>query len=94
MSDTMNVRRVAELARLYVSPDEEARLSAEMEGILALARQLQQLEVSDVPEMQHMMSLNNVFRKDVPQPCLTKEVILNAAPARVDDLIAVPRAVE
>lgn len=94
MSDTMNVRRVAELARLYVSPDEEARLSAEMEGILALARQLQQLEVSDVPEMQHMMSLNNVFREDVPQPCLTKEVILNAAPVRVDDLIAVPRAVE
>lgn len=94
MSDTMNVRRVAELARLYVSPDEEARLSAEMDGILALARQLQQLEVSDVPEMQHMMSLNNVFREDVPQPCLTKEVILNAAPARVDDLIAVPRAVE
>lgn len=94
MSEPMNVRRVAELAKIEIAPEEESRLQAEMGSIVAFARQLQTLDVAGVPPTQHIAGLVNVLREDDPQPCLAPEIILSAAPAREDVYLAVPRAVE
>lgn len=94
MSETMNVRRVASLAKLSISPEEEARLSAEMADILAFAKQLEQLDLSDEPQTQHILDQVNVLRADETAPSLPLETILAAAPFRADGFIAVPRTVE
>ena len=94
MAEKMNIRQVAELAKLSLTPHEEARMKAEMQGILALARQLQQLDLENIPATQHILPLVNVMREDVVQPSMEREQILSAAPARMDDFIAVPRTVE
>ena len=94
MSEMMNVRRVASLAKLSISPEEEARLSAEMADILAFAKQLEQLDLSDVPQMQHILDQVNVLRADEAAPSLPLETILAAAPSRAEGFIAVPRTVE
>lgn len=94
MSEIMNVRRIAELSKLALTPEEEIRLSKEMAGILEFARQLQQLDVEGVPPTQHVLDLTNVLRTDEICPSLPQEDVLNAAPAREDVYIAVPRTVE
>lgn len=94
MSEIMNVRRIAELSKLALTPEEEIRLSKEMAGILEFARQLQQLDVEGVPPTQHVLDLTNVLRTDEICPSLPQEDILSAAPARADVYIAVPRTVE
>lgn len=94
MSEIMNVRRIAELSKLALTPEEEIRLSKEMAGILEFARQLQQLDVEGVPPTQHVLDLTNVLRTDESCPSLPQEDILSAAPAREDVYIAVPRTVE
>lgn len=94
MSDTMNVRRIAGLAKLRLTPEEEARLSADMEGILAFARQLQQLDLADVPQMQHILDRANVTRGDEICASLPLETVLSAAPSREEAYITVPRTVE
>ena len=94
MSETMNVRRVAELAKLTLSSEEEVRLSADMVQILAFARQLQQLDLSGVPQTQHILDQMNVMREDEGQACLPQETVLDNAPSRADGYINVPRTVE
>lgn len=94
MSDTMNVRRAAELAKITLTEAEEVRLQGEMAGILALAQKLQALDVTGVPQTQHILPLVNVLREDAVQPGLAQAEVLSVAPAREDTYIAVPRAVE
>lgn len=94
MAERMNVRQVAELARLTLTPEEEARMTEEMQGILAFARQLQQLDLGGIPPTQHILPLVNVMREDAVQPSLEREQILSAASARTDGFMVVPRAVE
>lgn len=94
MPEMMNVRRAAELAKIELTRAEEIRLSAEMEKIVAFARQLQQLDLEGVPQTQHILPLTNVLREDELSSCLPREAMLNAAPAREDAFIAVPRTVE
>ena len=94
VSEQMNVRRVAELAKLSITDAEEARLSAEMEEILRFARQIQQLDVAEVPQTQHIADRRNGMRADEVRPGMLQEEVLAAAPSRVDVYIPVPRTVE
>ncbi len=94
MPENMNIRNVAALAKIALNPEEEARLAPEMERILVFARQLQAIGVDGVPPTQHVLPLCNVFRADDGQPCLSRDAILSAAPAREENCIAVPRTVE
>ena len=94
VSEQMNVRRVAELAKLSITDAEEARLSAEMEEILRFAQQIQQLDVAEVPQTQHIVDCRNVMRADAIRPGMRQDEVLAAAPSRMDAYIAVPRTVE
>ena len=94
MPDLMNVRRVAELAKIALMSEEEVRLSAEMADILTFARQLEQLDLQGVEQTQHILVITNVLREDTVRPCLSPEEVLSAAPARKETYIAVPRTVD
>jgi aspartyl-tRNA(Asn)/glutamyl-tRNA(Gln) amidotransferase subunit C len=48
----------------------------------------------DVPATSHPMPLQNVFREDVPSPCLTQGQALDAAPAAEDGRFRVPRILD
>lgn len=94
MTEPINVRRIAELARLSLTPEEENRLALEMESVVAFARDLQFADVTDVPQTQHILPIRNVLRPDEVRPGLSREAILAAASACEEDYIAVPRTVE
>jgi aspartyl-tRNA(Asn)/glutamyl-tRNA(Gln) amidotransferase subunit C len=87
--DDATVRHVARLARLHLEPEEEARMGAELSGILGHVDLIQELDLDDVEPTTHVVSLENVMRDDVPRPSLPLEEALREAPEVVEDRFAV-----
>jgi len=86
-----DVGRLAELARISLTPDELAHLAPQLEVILESVAQVTQVAAADVPPTSHALPLTNVFRPDVVAPSLPVEVVLASAPAAEDDRFRVPR---
>ncbi|MEI7704694.1 MAG: Asp-tRNA(Asn)/Glu-tRNA(Gln) amidotransferase subunit GatC [Deltaproteobacteria bacterium] len=89
------VRRIASLARLRLSPEEETRLAGELSAILDYVRQLEELDVSGVEPMTHALaSVETPFREDRVTPGLPADEALANAPARAGTCFQVPRIIE
>lgn len=87
-----DVAHVARLARLSLSEEELALFTPQLAAILDHARDVEALDVADVPPTAHPLPLRNVLRADVPTPSLDRAEVLAAAPAVEDDRFAVPPA--
>lgn len=86
---TDEVRHVAELAKLKLT-DEEVELYAEqLSQILEYAERLQEIDTSSVPPTPYVLSLENIMREDVAEPCLTNEEALLNAPDSDDGFFRV-----
>jgi aspartyl-tRNA(Asn)/glutamyl-tRNA(Gln) amidotransferase subunit C len=86
-----DVGRLAELARISLTPEELAHLAPQLEVILESVAQVAQVAAADVPPTSHALPLTNVFRPDVVAASLPVEVVLASAPAAEDDRFRVPR---
>lgn len=74
------VRHIARLARLGLSPEEVERLREQLSSILEHFQVLQGLDTSQVPPTAYVVPLSSVFRKDEPRPSFPREDILANAP--------------
>ena len=89
------VRRIAVLARLKLSPDEERVFQGQLSAILDYVEQLQSLDVSGVEPMTHALAEDDVpLRTDALQACLAPSEALANAPAREGSCFKVPRIIE
>jgi aspartyl-tRNA(Asn)/glutamyl-tRNA(Gln) amidotransferase subunit C len=90
------VRRIAVLARLKLSPEEEQVFQGQLSAILDYVAQLEELDVADVEPMTHALAAGEVapLREDVVQPSLGPDVALANAPAREETWFEVPRIIE
>jgi aspartyl-tRNA(Asn)/glutamyl-tRNA(Gln) amidotransferase subunit C len=103
---TEEVRKIASLARLRFTPDEEAAFAGQLGKIVDYIDQLQRFEAgappaaatgavaSEVPPAL-LPPLPPISRAapeddDVPRPCLPREVFLANAPAALDGFLLVP----
>jgi aspartyl-tRNA(Asn)/glutamyl-tRNA(Gln) amidotransferase subunit C len=75
-----DVERVAELARLELTPEEKDLLARQLADILAYARQVQDVDTTGVPPTSHALSDTSGMRDDVVTPSLAREDALAAAP--------------
>jgi aspartyl-tRNA(Asn)/glutamyl-tRNA(Gln) amidotransferase subunit C len=89
-----DVEHVASLARLSFTEEEKEKLTRELNEILAYMEQLNSLNTADVEPLSHVIELNNVFRKDVVAPCLTREDALRNAPAKTEEFFKVPKVID
>ncbi|HYG21424.1 MAG TPA: Asp-tRNA(Asn)/Glu-tRNA(Gln) amidotransferase subunit GatC [Verrucomicrobiae bacterium] len=90
----IDVKYVAHLARIALSPDEEEQLSSQLGNILSYIEQLKEVDVSSVEPTAHAFPIVNVTRPDEPRPCLPNEEALRNAPAQASGQFIVPRIVE
>ena len=90
----MDVQYVAYLARLDLTPEEQARFGSQLGEILAYFEQLKQVDVTGVEPLAHAMPLVNVTRRDAVGESLPHDDALRNAPAPVGGLFAVPKIVE
>jgi len=85
-----DVLHVAALAQLELSETEIARLTVELNDILAAVGKVSELDLSDVPPTSHPLAVVNVFRPDEPGPSLPLEDVFANAPERDGDYFRVP----
>ena len=95
MSETdFDVKYIADLARLGLTPAEEEKLGAQLKSILGYIEKLNQVDVSGVEPTAHAFPLVNVTRPDEIRPSLSNEEALRNAPAKANGLFIVPKIVE
>jgi len=87
------VHRIARLARLSPSDEQEAALASELSRILDYVTQLAEVDTSDVEATPSIVSAA-VLRPDELKPSLDREEALRAAPAAHDGGFSVPRVLE
>jgi aspartyl-tRNA(Asn)/glutamyl-tRNA(Gln) amidotransferase subunit C len=90
------VRRIARLARLRLSAEEEQALAGQLSAILDHVAQLGELDVSGVEPMTHALAAGEAapLREDALLPGLSPEEALANAPARQGTCFKVPRIIE
>ena len=86
-----DVRHVAKLARLDVTDEEVEVFTGQLEAVLQHARDVEALDVHELPPTAHPLPLSNVFREDRPRPGLDPAEVLAMAPAAEDGRFRVPR---
>ncbi len=85
------VGRLAELARIAMTPEELAQLAPQLEVILESVARVTEVAAGDVPPTSHALPLTNVFRADEVVGSLPVADVLAAAPASEEDRFRVPR---
>ncbi|WP_164007367.1 Asp-tRNA(Asn)/Glu-tRNA(Gln) amidotransferase subunit GatC [Pyxidicoccus trucidator] len=88
------VRHVATLARLALTPEEEQRFSTQLSAVLDAVAQLQSLDVEAVEPTSHATLAASLLREDVMRPSLPSEKSLANAPAKSGTSFAVPKIIE
>jgi aspartyl-tRNA(Asn)/glutamyl-tRNA(Gln) amidotransferase subunit C len=90
----IDVKYVAHLARIALSPEEEQKIGAQLGNILGYIEKLKELDVTQVEPTAHAVPLINVTRPDEVRPSLSTEEALRNAPAKANGLFLVPKIVE
>ena len=91
MIDREEVRKVANLARLELTPEEEEQFTSQLNGILDYFEQLSELDTSNVEPTTRAIDVSNVMRADDLQPFANGESILQRAPDRDGEFFKVPK---
>lgn len=97
MADTdLDIRYVADLARIELSAEEETRLGAQLEGILGYVKQLEKLDLEGIEPTAHATPIHSVMRQDEarPEDCLSQDEALANAPRESGGQFVVPKVIE
>lgn len=66
MFTTDDVKKIAKLSRLHITEEETEQYREKLGSILEYVNQLQEVDTTGVPELQHAVAVENVFRSDEP----------------------------
>jgi len=91
MIDLEQVKKVAHLARLELTPEEEQQFTTQLSSILAYVEQLNELDTTEVPPTTRAIDVNNITREDQCHPYPEQEALLDQAPEREDTFFRVPQ---
>jgi len=88
------VKRVATLARLQLSQEEEELLTEQLDKILQYMAKLDRLDTDKVEPVAHAVDIVNAFREDkITNQPNTKDLLANT-PAREKNFFKVPKIIE
>jgi aspartyl-tRNA(Asn)/glutamyl-tRNA(Gln) amidotransferase subunit C len=90
----IDVKYVAHLARIALTPEEEKKIGAQLGHILGYIEKLGELDVTHVEPTAHAVPMVNVTRPDETRPSLPHEDALRNAPKKAGGLFIVPQIVE
>jgi len=89
-----DIKYVAHLARIQLSPEEEQKLGAQLGQILGFVEKLKSLDVSHIEPTAHAVPTVNVTRADETRPSLLHAEAMRNAPKQANGLFTVPKIVE
>ena len=88
------VKQVATLARLELSPEEEDLLTHQLDKIFQYMEKLEQLDTTTVEPLTQVGEITNAFREDRVVNRPATDSLLSNAPAREQNFIKVPKIIE
>lgn len=88
------VKGVATLARLELSPEEEDLLTQQLDKIFQYMEKLDQLDTTTVEPLTQVGEITNAFREDRVVNRPATDALLSNAPARQQNFIKVPKIIE
>lgn len=99
------VRRVAELANVELTAEEETRMRRDLNAILDYVAQLGELDTAQVAPMAQVSEVmadegkrateeSSVLRADEPRPCLERAAVMAMAPESDGTYFKVPKVIE
>lgn len=89
-----DIQYIANLAKLSVSEQEAQELEKDLNTILGYMEQLNGVDTSDVPPLEHVLELEPVVRRDVPEAPLSHQQAMANAPDADSDYFRVPKVIE
>jgi aspartyl-tRNA(Asn)/glutamyl-tRNA(Gln) amidotransferase subunit C len=97
-----DVRRVAELANLELTAEEEPRMQRDLNAILGHIAQLNELDTAGVPAMAQVGEMlgrvvddaGTSLREDAVRPSLDRAIVMAAAPDSDGRFFKVPKVIE
>jgi len=97
-----DVRRVAELANLELTAEEEPRMQRDLNAILGHIGQLNELDTSGIPPMAQVGEMlggvadttGASLRADVVRPSLDRAAVMTEAPESDGRFFKVPKVIE
>lgn len=91
----MNVRDVANLARMELSDEEASTLQEQMDHILKYVEQLNEIDVDGIEPTAHAGAVFDVVREDEESGyTISQEAALSNAPEVAHEQIKMPKVVE
>lgn len=86
-----DIKHIARLARIKLTPDEEKEIEEKLSSVLDYIDKLKQVDVAGITPVSHPNNLTNVKREDKALPIgrELKEKLLDLAPARKQNFIKV-----
>ena len=88
------VRNVALLARLELTPAEEESMTATLDAVLSYVAKLDELDTEGVEPTAHILDLPAAWRDDVVLNAANPDALLANAPVRDGDFFRVPKIIE
>ena len=93
-SPQFDVRYVATLARIQLTPEECDLFQSQLDPVLDHVRQLSELDLDGVEPTAHARPVFNVLRADEPRSSLEKSAALSNAPRQANGLSSVTKVIE
>lgn len=90
----IDVRYVANLARINLSDEEVARYSSQLEEIMGYIEKLGEVNIEGIEPSAHPIEMSNRIRKDEPVPSLPAEGFLQNTPDQTNGQLRVPKVVD
>ena len=88
----IDVKYVAELARIDLAEEAVAKLQSDMQNIVSYIELLGELDVSNIEPTAHAAALTNVVREDAAKVSFPRDTMLANAPAVLNgETVKVPQ---
>ncbi len=91
--EKVDVENVARLAKLRFTEPEKEKLTHELTEIVTYVKKLNELNTESVNPTSHVLDIHNVMRPDETETSLTREQVLQNAPARKMGFFSVPKVI-
>jgi aspartyl-tRNA(Asn)/glutamyl-tRNA(Gln) amidotransferase subunit C len=85
-----DVRKIANLARLRLTSEEEGKYREQLSAILEYAARLQEVDTARIPPTASVLPLTAPLRKDEARPSAERDQILDNAPTSEEGMFRVP----
>lgn len=89
MIDIKQIEHLSELARLKITDEEKEKMAGELSAILGFVEKLKEVDVAGTLPATHAIGEFNVLRQDEVNQYDRQKELVEAAPAKKDNLVKV-----